>query len=240
MTIKDRLRNVIPESVIALSRPPRTLLRHGLAAAATRTRLRRLRASGQSLFLELGPGGRPLSSPWIGIDSSGFADLTWDLRRSLPLATGSVSGIYSSHVLEHFTLTQLQNLLRECRRVLNSDGFFMCAVPNAGRYVQAFTDDAVLEELLRNAGTSEYCVTGSPMDLLNMTAYMHGQHRTMFDSGYLCGLLRNAGFAYAAPRPCDSRFDLPERDWESLYAFAGSRPFEQCEQNIAAAEPKTR
>lgn len=239
-TLRRIAKQWLPKPFLTASRMPRKIVRLCGAKVKTAVRLKSLQRRGERVFVELGPGSHPLGSPWMGIDISGFAELTWDLRRPLPFSAGRVSGIYSCHVLEHFSLSDLSHLLRECRRVLASDGFFMCAVPDAGKYVRAFQEPELLGYLSQHSAGTDYRVTGCPMDLLNMTAYMHGQHRTMFDSEYLCGMLRNAGFAYASPRPFDEAFDLPDRDWESLYAFAGSIPFEQCAGMVEASRPKQR
>ena len=91
-----------------------------------------------------------------------------------------------------------------------------------------------------HVGASDYCVTGTPFDLVNMTAYMHGEHHTMFDSRFLCGLLQEAGFPHVRQREYDAHFDLPDRDWESLYAYAGFQDWEAVATAIKTSRSVTR
>jgi hypothetical protein len=76
------------------------------------------------------------------------------------------------------------------------------------------------------------------MDLVNMTAYMHGQHLCMFDEEYLCAMLRNVGFTHVCPRPFLKGYDLEVRDWETLYAFAGFDTFDNIRPAIEMATPR--
>src|SRR5258705_11394557 len=45
-------------------------------------------------------------------------DVCWDISRGIPLASGSMQGIFSEHCLEHFPIATAVEILRECRRVL--------------------------------------------------------------------------------------------------------------------------
>jgi SAM-dependent methyltransferase len=83
-------------------------------------------------FLRLAPA-RSFEVPWPrGI-------LIHDVRKRLPFAGDSVSGVYASHVLEHLYLDEADRLLRECFRVLEPGGVLRMVVPDleaiVGRYL---------------------------------------------------------------------------------------------------------
>ena len=60
---------------------------------------------------------------WAGVR----ADVVADLDAGLPFADRSLDVINACHVLEH--IRNLIQLMNECWRVLNDDGFMMAAVP---------------------------------------------------------------------------------------------------------------
>jgi hypothetical protein len=106
-------------------------------------------------------------------------------------------------------------------------------------YMRAVGDSDIYRSLLATVGSNPYCMTATPMDLVNMTAYMHGQHLCMFDEQFLCAILRSAGFTHACPRPFLNGYDLEVRDWETLYAFAGFDTFDSMRPAIDMATPRS-
>lgn len=63
-----------------------------------------------------------------------------DVRKALPLATGSVDMCYSSHLLEHLTAREAATFLREQHRVLKPQGLIRVAVPDLGGLCRTFAD----------------------------------------------------------------------------------------------------
>ena len=53
-----------------------------------------------------------------------------DVTRALPLANESVDILYSSHMLEHLSLTDLKSALVEIKRVLKPGGVFRAVLPD--------------------------------------------------------------------------------------------------------------
>jgi hypothetical protein len=83
-----------------------------------RNRRRQLRDF-QSDLLNLGCG--PYMVPgFINLDYEWRPglDLCWDATTGLPFPDGSMSGVYTEHMLEHLTLEQGRTVAREMRRVL--------------------------------------------------------------------------------------------------------------------------
>ena len=134
--------------------------------------------------LELGSGPKAGTGDWVTVDQLG-ADISWDLRNGIPLDTGSVAKIYSSHLLEHIQYEQLLPFLAECRRVLSDGGEFFVCVPNAGHYVNAYVNGTMFRE--KETWYQPALVdTYSCIDQLNYIAYMGGEHKYMFDEENLC------------------------------------------------------
>ena len=172
--------------------------------------------------LELGSGGRVGINGWTTVDNENSeigSDISWDLRKGIPLPDNSVHKIYSSHLLEHIPYNQLLIFLRECRRVMKTDGKFLVCVPNFRLYVDAYAKGENFKdrETWWKPGSVD---TGSAMDQLNYAAYMQDQHKYVFDEENLINTLLKAGFSDAQLREFDPTLDLKERDSESIYAVA--------------------
>src|SRR6266850_3689498 len=70
---------------------------------------------------------------WVNIDQQvdpDIVDVSWDLRRPLPLAHGSAEFIFHEHFLEHLTVQEGLALLRECHRLLMPGGVLRVAMPD--------------------------------------------------------------------------------------------------------------
>lgn len=90
--------------------------------------------------------GSSYNTEWINLDiNTPFEDVVdCDITKGLPIESGSVDVVYSSHVLEHLKLKQLENVMKEINRVLKPNGILRLAVPNlediAVKYLQALQD----------------------------------------------------------------------------------------------------
>ena len=168
--------------------------------------------------LELGSGPKKGANGWTTVDMS-QADISWDLRRGIPLPNDSVDRIYSSHLLEHIPYDQLLPFLRECRRVMKNSAEFSVCVPNFRFYVDAYKDG----KLFRSRDTwwePGLVDTGSSIDQLNYLAYMKDEHKYMFDEENLINTLGKCGFSNVKLREFDEELDMKERDIDSIYAKA--------------------
>lgn len=80
-------------------------------------------------LLDLGCGK---SNRGLGIDIVDFGQqIVWDLREGIPLPDNSVKRIHTSHFLEHLTLPEIDNLIREIIRVSKDGTVVECSVPHA-------------------------------------------------------------------------------------------------------------
>lgn len=172
-------------------------------------------------MLDIGSGGRRGSGGWITIDTVNGCDLYWDLREGIPFEDNTVSAIYSSHLFEHLDYADGQVLLSECFRVLKPGGSFSIAVPNARIYIEGYL--GVREVPSNYFGWTPAFNNTTAIDAVNYVAYMAGEHKYLFDEENLVHRLQSVGFVDAQSRSFDPLIDLPEREYESIYAL-GTKP----------------
>jgi predicted SAM-dependent methyltransferase len=88
--------------------------------------------------VHLGPGSNVLPG-WDNLDLvEGEGIITHDLRVGLPYPDGSVSHIFSEHVIEHFTKADGYRLLCECYRVLQPTGCIRVGWPDLTKLLSAY------------------------------------------------------------------------------------------------------
>jgi predicted SAM-dependent methyltransferase len=179
--------------------------------------VRRLLRTDDDIHLEIGAGSKRLA--WYTLDMNLECDLCWDLREGIPFPNNSVGCIYSSHLLEHFSHSELDCLLKDSARVLRPGGTFSVCVPNAKVYISAYVADSVLDER-RFLGYQPAYYGEARIDYVNYIAYMDGCHRYMFDEENLLGMLRKAGFRKCRLREFDPSIDSEARRIGSIYAIA--------------------
>lgn len=184
-----------------------------------RLHIRKILKEKRERFVELGAGAKKGKGGWVTIDISKHSDIFWDLRRGIPFPDESVAKIYSSHLFEHLSFSEGQQLLEECRRVLVSGGVFSICVPNARLFIEAYLESNALGEHDLCAYEPAFNKT-TRIDYVNYIAYMASQHKYMFDEANLLHILKARGFRNVCLRHFDSSLDLKERDFESIYAEA--------------------
>lgn len=84
--------------------------------------------------------GSCYNAAWINFDSVPCSsDVRWcDLRKPLPILSGSVDVVYHSHVLEHLTANEGRGLLHECHRILRPGGILRVVVPDLEGIARAY------------------------------------------------------------------------------------------------------
>ncbi|MEO8276035.1 MAG: methyltransferase domain-containing protein [Thermoanaerobaculia bacterium] len=159
-------------------------------------------------------------------------DLCWDIRRGLPFENGSLKGIFSEHCLEHFSISTVEKILSECRRVLAPGGTLRIVVPDTERYLRVYVRQCDADSAERFPFQEQEALRGRfvPMLSVNRVFYQDRDspagHRTMFDFPFLDLLLQEAGFRAAVKRSFrEGRdpallVDCESRAVESLYVEA--------------------
>lgn len=138
-----------------------------------------------------------------------------DVRKPLPFPSGSAEAIYSSHLLEHLYFEEGKSLVRECFRVLASEGVLRMIVPDLASIVREYLGREQIGESSTGSEVLE------PADRLNERLLMRPpappsgnlmyrwyttvadfhQHKWMYDENSLKALLRAAGFANVERMP---------------------------------------
>ncbi|TGL10741.1 class I SAM-dependent methyltransferase [Leptospira meyeri] len=95
----------------------------------------------QRILLNLGCGSR-FHSSWLNFDfvSRSKEVIAVDLRKGIPVADSTVSAVYSSHVLEHFSKSKVSYFLQEIYRVLEPGGILRIVVPDLEQIVRAYIE----------------------------------------------------------------------------------------------------
>ena len=176
----------------------------------------------QKIFLEIGAGEKKGSGDWVTLDGGFFADIHWDLRQGIPFPDNSLDRIYTSHCFEHIPFKGLEKLIRTCHKKLKKGGTLSVCVPDARLYIDSYISGGQFIDFYDESlvSPSTVCDTGSPIDQVNLIAYLGGQHCYMFDSVNLVNILKKNGFPHVELRDFEEGLDLRERDHESIYALA--------------------
>lgn len=180
--------------------------------------------SSRPLYLNLGSGPRGLDSPhWLNLD--GYADINVhhlvDFSKPLPIASSSIDGVFSEHVLEHFDLETGIELLRECHRVLVPGGRVRIIMPDAEHLVRTYLTEPASLLAHRQVKSEE------PMDALNSYFRQRYEHQCLYDFPLAAFALREAGFTDITRVSCghgdcpkEMILDDPKYGWESVYVEA--------------------
>jgi hypothetical protein len=143
--------------------------------------------------------------------------------RHLKLPEGSLDGFYASHVLEHLSRSDCEDLLLRVHKWLKPSGVLRVVLPDlkhlAKSYMEGTTD------------ASQF-VTGTHLaaDRLRRWEMIlgHSQHRWMYDASSFSQLLARLGFREIKEcemgqgrLPALSCLDIPSRQAESFYIEAG-------------------
>jgi hypothetical protein len=146
--------------------------------------------NGHARHLHLGCGPKFLPG-FVNIDANPFlkVDIWLDVRRGLPFRTASIESIYSTHIIEHFFPDELEQLFRECFRVLRTGAGPRLVVPSLRNAIRAYQENRA--ERFYDSLPRHFDSLGGRFSNF---VFFDGQHRTAFDFGYLDEVLRKSGF----------------------------------------------
>jgi predicted SAM-dependent methyltransferase len=178
-----------------------------------------------------GPYGR---DGWVNIDCfpRETVNCLYDVRKDLPFDDESVKGIFCEHVFEHLDYSQSSpTFLAECYRCLAPGGVLRIIVPDAGKYLHAYTAGGFaafvpMRQLTDRRDPWLRQTYGTPMELVNAVFHQGTEHHVGYDAETLEYVLRQAGFTRVTqqsfgrshdPIMC---LDREERASESLYMEA--------------------
>jgi glycosyltransferase involved in cell wall biosynthesis len=115
----------------------------------------------EKLKINLGCGPRIVNG-WINLDRAPLPGAHfWDGSRGIPSEADTISLIYSEHFIEHLSLQDGMNLLRECVRVLCPGGVMRVSTPDIQVLMKAYEGNAL--DYWLDLGWRP----GTPCDLMN-------------------------------------------------------------------------
>jgi SAM-dependent methyltransferase len=123
-----------------------------------------------------------------------------DILRGLPVADGTVDGLYASHVLEHLSRTDCERAVRNSYRMLRPGGIFRLIVPDLEQRARSYL--AALGSGVADANDAFMKETylgqmSRPRGLFALaTKYLgNASHLWMWDYPSMAALLRKTGFS---------------------------------------------
>ena len=90
-------------------------------------------------YLNLGCGFR-YHPAWTNVDfvSTNKDVIAYNLKEGIPFPDASFDAVYHSHLLEHFSRREGENIIRECYRVLRHQGVLRVAVPDLEKIARTY------------------------------------------------------------------------------------------------------
>jgi predicted SAM-dependent methyltransferase len=148
--------------------------------------------------------------------------IQYGTARRLRFREDSLDGFYASHVLEHLSRSDCENLLSRVRRWLKPSGVLRVVLPDlkraANSYVVGITDASQFV-----AGTHLAADSSRWWEIL----FGHSQHRWMYDAASFTRVLEKVGFSeiqewemHQGRLPSLNCLDISSRQAESFYIEA--------------------
>jgi len=133
--------------------------------------------------LHLGCGPRHIPGfVHIDVQPAPHVDIVGPIEK-LPMDDNSVSLIYASHVLEHFSRNEYESTLHEWFRVLEPDGILRLAVPDFAACAAIYYENGLADGL---SGLVGLIIGGQRNE--------HDYHKMIFDESFLRSILLTIGF----------------------------------------------
>lgn len=136
-------------------------------------------------YLNLGCGSR-FHPAWTNVNftSTDPAVIAHNLTQGIPFADASFDVLYHSHLLEHFPKVEAPAFLKECYRVLRTQGIIRIAVPDLEQIIRSYI--FALEQALAGAQEAAENYNWLLLELFDqmvrnqsggeMAAYLHQMH----------------------------------------------------------------
>jgi predicted SAM-dependent methyltransferase len=125
-----------------------------------------------------------------------------DASRGLPYTNGSVSYVYSSHMIEHLSRSRALNFAKECRRVLCPNGVLRLATPDLAKILAAYEASGPSQDgeiargdvLMTRLGMFHELEAPLAQRMIHRVASA-SYHQWLYDSESLTRLLAEGGFS---------------------------------------------
>lgn len=149
-----------------------------------------------------------------------------DATKKIPLPKNSCEVIYSSHMVEHLTKSELKQFLSEVKRVLHNGGIIRLAIPDLKYHINCYTKNLDADEFIKSLGLALKEHKSFKEKLQHLIIGDRG-HKWMYDGKSMQRLLNENGFSNAevmAPGKSNIKnygdLNLNERVPESVFIEA--------------------
>ncbi len=144
--------------------------------------------------INLGCGANPFKG-WLNCDLDPVPGVCFvDCREKLPFPDKAVDYIYSEHLIEHFSLSECINFLKESYRILKASGRIRLATPNLESFLDMYkgsSDSKIYLGWYKNRKRADEPL--SLVNCINSIFYEHG-HKFIYDYDYLKRLMEDCQF----------------------------------------------
>lgn len=164
-----------------------------LGKTKARSILKNKQTNNEKIMLHIGCGTN-YKQGWINIDNNSDRnikklDLNWDLRNKLPFPDNSVDFIYNEHFLEHLTIEQGQQTLKDFKRVLKNGGIARIAMPD----LKTCMEDYFNPDWKKDPRFKSFEFVRTKAEMINLSFRWWG-HQHLYDAEELERRLKEAGF----------------------------------------------
>jgi predicted SAM-dependent methyltransferase len=133
---------------------------------------------------------------WVNIDNNSDNNVKWldinhDLRYPLPFEDNSVDFIFNEHFLEHLTIEEGVNALKDFYRVLKPSGVLRVAMPDLEEIIKQYLDPNWKKQEWIKVYNMGFVQTKA--ELININFRWWG-HQHLYDAEELERRLRESGF----------------------------------------------
>lgn len=150
------------------------------------------------------------------------------ISKRIPLPSQSVEVLYSSHLVEHLTPSQLSRFLSEAMRVLKPGGVIRTAFPDIKIHVSEYLTHGNADELVQRTRLTQVRDRMSTFQgRLQILLFGDPDHKWMYDGESFSRVLESAGFVSAKILPAGEttianlgELNLRQREHESAYVEA--------------------
>ncbi len=148
-----------------------------------------------------------------------------DVRKRIPLPDNSLDVLYTSHMIEHLTQSEMHYFLKEAYRVLKPGGILRIAFPDLRKMVEDYNKNLDADIFIKRTGLA----LTPPKNLIERIKYLiigDRGHKYLYDADSLKRLLSNYFEKIDVLNPGETNISEPgslnlyERSGESCYIEA--------------------
>jgi len=172
--------------------------------------------------LHIGGGPRCLEG-WLNADIALLPGVVqMDATQPFPFVDGVFNYIFTEHMIEHVPFQDGSRMLRECHRVLRTDGIIRITTPNLVSIVGLFTTNpSPAQQRYMNwfckAAIAPDC-PATPANAINAMFRLWG-HQFIYDEETLAATLRRAGFKEISRHPLTESEHQELRNLENVQRY---------------------